>query len=435
MVNSAFIIHHSKMDITVLILLLLAVAFLLRIDFIFYILYICIGLYAWSRWYPGWALKQLKIRREYNDHAFWGETVLVTIRLQNERRLPLPWITVQESQAVELTAATQMSHVAALRGRDTVEFSYKIKAWRRGYYQLGPMRLSSGDLFGLTKEKIGRYPADYLTVYPRITPLSQLGLPSRLPFGTIASRQRLFEDPTRPAGVRDFRSGDSIRQINWKTSAHTRQLMVKTYQPAISLETAVLLNLHLDDYAKVDRANRIEWAVEVAASLAAHLVDQRQAVGLLTNGIDPLGSGGTAVFDEESGRLVSEESANRPTNQPIAIPPRPGRANLMKILERLARIEAGKTTAFTQWTPTACIHLGWGVTILAITSRGDEAVCQTLHQLVRTGFNPILITIEPDANFGLVRERARRLGFAAYNISQRSSLSQWQQSQQQRLAA
>jgi hypothetical protein len=47
------------MDITFLIILLLAVAFLLRIDFIFYILYIVVALYAWSRWYPGWALKQL----------------------------------------------------------------------------------------------------------------------------------------------------------------------------------------------------------------------------------------------------------------------------------------------------------------------------------------------------------------------------------------
>ncbi|MEJ2748347.1 MAG: DUF58 domain-containing protein, partial [Anaerolineae bacterium] len=296
------------MDITALIIILLAIAFLLRIDFIFYILYICIALYAWSRWYPGWALSKLKISRDYNNRAFWGESVPIVVRLQNVSRLPLPWISVRESQAVELTAAAQTSHVTALRGRETTEFRYEVRALRRGYYRLGPMRVSSGDLFGLAEEKVGHYQADYLTVYPRITPLSQLGLPSRLPFGTIASRQRLFEDPARPAGVRDFRSGDSLRQINWKASAHTRQLMVKTYQPAISLETAVLLTLHRDDYLRENRANRIEWAIEVAASLAAHLADQRQAVGLLTNGVDPLGSGETAVFDEESGRLITEET-------------------------------------------------------------------------------------------------------------------------------
>lgn len=416
------------MDITFLIIILLAIAFLLRIDFIFYILYICVALYAWGRWYPGWALAQLKIKRDYNDHAFWGEPVPVAIRLENKSRLPLPWISLRESQAVELTAARQMSYVTALRSRETAAFGYDVRAWRRGYYKLGPMRLSSGDLFGLAEEKIGHFQADYLTVYPRITPLAQLGLPSRLPFGTIASRQRLFEDPARPAGVRDFRSGDSLRQINWKTSAHTQQLMVKTYQPAISLETAVLLNLHRDDYQRENRANRIEWAIEVAASLAAHLVDRRQAVGLLTNGVDPLGSGETAVFDEESGRLVSETG-----ELPPAIPPRPGRANLMRILERLARIEAGGTATFTHWTPTACVNLSWGVTILAVTPRGDEAICQTLHRLVRSGFNPILITIEPDANFGLVRERARRLGFTAFNVSQRDSLSQWRRPQ--RMAA
>jgi uncharacterized protein (DUF58 family) len=195
----------------------------------------------------------------------------------------------------------------------------------------------------------------------------------------------------------------------------------------------VLLNLHRDDYMRENQANRIEWAIEVAASLAAHLADRRQAVGLITNGMDPLGSGETAVFDEESGRLITQQT-NPQTNPQITIPPRPGRANLMKILERLARIESAQTIPFTQWAATACVNLSWGVTILAITPRGDEATCQTLHQLVRTGFNPILITIEPDANFGLVRQRARHLGFTAFNIHQRSSLSQWQQSPQ-RIAA
>ncbi len=71
-----------------------------------------------------------------------------------------------------------------------------------------------------------------------------------------------------------------------------------------------------------------------------------------------------------------------------------------------------KTVPFDQWVVTACLNLSWGVTILAITSRGDEATCHALHRLVRSGFNPILIVIEGDHNFGLVRERADVLAFA-----------------------
>lgn len=411
---------------------LLALAFLLRIDFIFYIVYVCIGVYAWSRWYTPRAFGNLMAERKYNQRSFWGETVTVTLRIRNNNRLAMPWVQVSESIATQLRMTQSISDVVSLAAWDTAELSYEIKAGRRGYYQIGPMRLTTSDLFGLLPEQQGTIPPDYLTIYPRIIPLARLGLPSRLPFGTIASKQRLFEDPARPMGVRDYRSGDSLRQINWKVSAHTRDLVVKTLQPAISLETAVLLNLHAPDYRRRDRYTYLEWAVELAASLAAHLVDQRQAVGLITNGLDPLAgqtedagrpAGGGLLFDEASGRLLLGEGAERRLT--AAIPPRGGRPHLMKILERLARIEAGETLSFAEWAHAASVGLSWGVTILAITARGDEQTCHILHRLVRGGFNPVLVSVEPDANFGEVRQRARQLGFAAYNVTSERDLAQW----------
>ena len=415
-------------NFSALILVLLALAFFLRVDFIFYVIYVSVGIYAWGRWLMPRAIRNLKSRRVYARQAFWGEVVPVTIELTNNGRLPIPWIQVQESVAIQLKHGEPLHQVVSLGRGKTAEFNYSVIARRRGYYQLGPLRLTTGDLFGIYPEQIAFLPADHLTVYPRITPLTQLGLPSRLPFGTIASHQRLFEDPARPMGIRDFRSGDTIRQINWKASAHTRQLMVKTFQPAISLETAVLLNLHTPDYTFGNRQDIAEWAIEVAASLAAHLVNQRQSVGLISNGIDPL-AGQEHGFDEITGRLLrpshAEIQAQPEAFMPAAIPPRNGRPHLIKILERLARIEAEETVAFTDWASTACLHLNWGVTVLAITANGSEAVCQSLHRLVRAGFNPILIAVEPVYDFGLVRERARRLGFVAYNVHTQRDLDRW----------
>lgn len=414
------------------ILFLLIVAFLLQVDFIFYIVYVCIGVYAWSRWYTPRGLQRLEVRRRFPERAFYGEQVDVTLEITNRNRLPLPWLQLHESIAVQLRAGPVMRRVLSLGGRKTADCTYTIAGRWRGYYRLGPLRLETGDLFGLFPAQTGHLAADYFTVYPRIIPLSQLGLPSRLPFGTIASRQRLFEDPARPMGVRHFRSGDSLRQINWKVSAHTQELMVRTLEPAISLETAVLLNLHSGDYERRSRLNTVEWAIEVAASLAVHLVNRRQPVGFMTNGVDPL-QGTTAAastFDEESGRLrmqrpFGDQVGQRTLTLPSIIPPRNGRTHLMKILERLARIESDDTISFNQWAPNACLHLSWGVTILAITAAGDEATCHTLHRLVRSGFNPILIVVEPDRNFGHVRQRAQRLGFAAYHVAVRRDLDGW----------
>lgn len=98
----------------------------------------------------------------------------------------------------------------------------------------------------------------------------------------------------------------------------------------------------------------------------------------------------------------------------------------MKILEQLARLEAGETVPFSQWAATACLDLSWGVTILVINPSGSEAICQTLHRLVRAGFNPILLVVEPDSEFSRVRERARHLGFAAYHVTEKRDLERWQ---------
>lgn len=388
-------------DLLYLIIILLVAAFLLRVDFIFYIVYVCIGIYGWSLWQTPRTVKKLKVKRAFNSHLFTGEQATVAVEVRNPGRLPLPWVQFTETVPPLLRIGPESSRAIALRGRGATRFKYQVRAARRGYYPLGPLFLRSGDLFGFTEEQ-SRLPADYLTVYPRIIPLEQLGLPSRLPFGILASRQRLFEDPARPRGVREYQTGDSLRQINWKASAHANQLLVKTLQPAISLETTLLLNFNSRDYDRRHHYTTTEWAIEVTASVAAHLIGQRQAVGLITNGHDPL---------------------RRPAERPAAIPPQSGQPHLMKLLELLARLEAKEMTTWLEWAPPLCRHLSWGTTILAVTPRGDWETCQMLHQLARAGFNPVLMVVEPDGQFGQVQERARRLGFKAYHVAAKQDLA------------
>lgn len=195
--------------------------------------------------------------------------------------------------------------------------TYHVKAMKRGYYRLGPLMISAGDYFGI-RELSNRLPAGFLTVYPRIIPVSQLGLPSRLPYGLIKTRHRLFEDPARPLGVRDYHSGDSIRHINWKVSAHSDELLVRTFEPVKSLETFIVLNLSPKDFSRQIRFDGPEWAIVIAASMAVHLSDERQAIGLATNGVDPLGTSkevGTFHFEQETGRLqISENSKQKDPN-------------------------------------------------------------------------------------------------------------------------
>lgn len=416
-------------EVSLLILILIVLALMLQLDFVFYIVYVIGAIFLFSRWFAPRVFRQLKLERVFTDHAFLGERLPVTLRLHNRGRLPLPWLQLRESVAPELAAGSGHAFALSLGSRESRDIHYYVQTTRRGYYQLGPLHIRSGDLFGWSEERAQSDPS-FLTVYPRIIPLTQLGLPSRLPFGSIASHQRLFEDPARPVGVRDYHSGDSLRLINWKVSAHSNNLVVKTLQPAISLETFILLNLNADEYSVQARYSAPEWAIEVAASLAAHLVERKQAVGLASNGVDALRQLARTApeglpFDEVTGRLLLADNGADSSMLPPPILPRAGRAHLMNVLELLARVEARRTVPFAAWASRATLHLGWGVTIPAITPQADDQTFQALHRLVRSGYNPVLIVTTPALRFGQIRERARQLGFSAFEIARRADLAAW----------
>jgi uncharacterized protein (DUF58 family) len=204
-------------------------------------------------------------------------------------------------------------------------------------------------------------------------------------------------------------------------------------QPAISLDTCILLNLNRDDFSAATRYSAPEWAIEIAASLAAHLSEQQQAVGLATNGRDLIqlmwqGQDETMPFDPVTGRLLAAEGALSESQQQAApLLPRRGRAHLMKVLELLARVEPMPTSPFAAWLPRATLHLGWGVTVPVITPRAGDEVVQALHQMVRAGFNPVLIVTTPALHFGRVQAQARQLGYSAYNVTAPVDLDIWRQ--------
>lgn len=377
-----------------LILLFTLVAILLRLDFIFYVVYVCFGIFALSQWWTTRGLMRLQVRRRFTDHVFLDEQVTVEIEVCNQSRIPIPWVQVNEVVPIMLHQPSSVRQVMALGGQSRGLVRYNLDCRRRGYYPLGPLFLNTGDLFGFADGERKDVIPDYITVYPEIVSLSRLGLPSKSLFGTIKTPQQIYEDPARTVGVRDYRPGDSLRRMHWKASARQERLLVRKYEPAISLGTMIFLNLNRKEYDETTWAGVSEWAIVVAASLANHLVQERQAVGLHTNGRDPIAADG----------------------KPLVLPPRAGRAHLMKLLETLARVEVQETTPLAEWLRPAAIDLPWGVTVVVITPVGDEATCAALHSLVRAGFVVVLMVCEPQLHFAQVRGRAQHLGFRAFPV-------------------
>src|SRR5690349_3423562 len=114
-------------------LVLLALAIMLRIEFFFSIFYLFAGLYLLSQFWIGRIKRGLAVDRQFNDHVFSGESVTVELTLANSSWLPVPWVEVVETLPAELTTPWQpdLVHLGP-QDRQTLRFTFMAR--RRGYF-------------------------------------------------------------------------------------------------------------------------------------------------------------------------------------------------------------------------------------------------------------------------------------------------------------
>lgn len=382
---------------------LLAVAVFLQEDFVFILIYLLLGTYLLSRWWGWRAFNALAVERRAPLRLFLGEEARVEVEIENRSWLPLVWLQIHDSLPVALAARHVHQQVVSLRPRGKIRFHYWLEARRRGYYPVGPLSLYSGDVFGVVESLRRAYHPFYLTVYPKIIPLSRVELPSLSPLGTLRHHQPIFEDPSRVIGKRDYVAGDSLRRVDWKASASSGRMQVKLYEPSIALETQLCLNLNAADYDPRRRYDDSELAIVIAASLANYIINQRQAVGLATNGADPLGEAGHS----------------------LPVPPRRGRGNLMRILEALARLEVSQTYPLLELLQRQRPHLPWGATQIVITPRLADPDFDALFQARRSGLGILIVLVGNPADYHSICRKANYFGFTLYSILNERDLDIW----------
>lgn len=385
-------------------LILFVLAALLRVDFIFTILFFFMALYLLSRLWLGRMLAPLQVQRRFSggsressdlERSFFGQEVKVELTVRNTGWLPVPWLELHESLPVQLITPPFCRQVISLAPREQRHMQYALLGRYRGYYAIGPLRLQGGGLLGIHEPRSVEVGPAHLVVYPRILPLQQLGLPTRSPLVALPARSPLFEDPSHVIGVRDYERGDSPRRIHWTATACAGRLLVKQYRPSIARETLICLDMGREGYDPSHRYTAPELAVTVAASVASHITTRdRLPVGLATQAFDP-------VLDQEMA---------------FFLPPRSGRGHLMSVLEVLARVQLGVDASFSALLRRESVRLTWGATLVIITGRESEPLFETLFYLRRAGLAVALLLVQPGLPSEQLRQHAELMHIPVYRI-------------------
>ncbi|GAB4439781.1 MAG: DUF58 domain-containing protein [Chloroflexi bacterium OHK40] len=378
------------MELRLLTLLILVLAAGLRAELFFYLLYVLVGVqfvaWVWVRT----AARSVRWSRVAPQAAFPGEPIAITIVVRNAGIVPIPWLALHESLPSALRSAPSVRRVIALGAREERLVGYTLEGRQRGLYQLGPLQMRTGDVLGLFEQPLEGLATDHLVIYPQVLPLRELGLPAALPYGARPAPGSLFNDPARPIGVRPYAPGDSVRQIDWKSSARTGTLEVRRHEPAIARETLLALAFSRAEYPGRYTYDNLERAVVATASIAADLVSRGQPVALCTSGLDPLAGAPAA---------------------PIA--PGHGRPHLIAILRLLGCLEPAGTGDISAVLVRAASGLGWGSTVVVVAAGGVPALLERLLPLRRRGLRLALVLVEGSAADLTL---ARRHQIAAYLV-------------------
>lgn len=168
-------------------------------------------------------------------------------------------------------------------GPGTTTLRYQAVPTRRGRYVIPPGHLSWTDPFGVVRSVEAATAPTELVVYPRVEPLR-----GRSPAGTRSPGSSTASAASVASGseffaTREWRPGDDMRRIHWRSTARVGRIMVRQEeQPKLDRATIVLDNRSSSYPGGWERAAAFERAVEAAASLVHHFLEEGFGVRLVT---------------------------------------------------------------------------------------------------------------------------------------------------------
>ena len=222
--------------------------------------------------------------------------------------------------------------------QDSVQFRVTLLPVRRGYVRLAGITLLRPDPFNLYKGLVYLPVETSILILPKRYELPSIMLPGARKFKaggvTLASS---VGDSEEFMSLRDYRPGDPLRHIHWRSWAKIGKPIVKEFQAEYFVRHALVL----DTFQQQEYSARFEAAVSLASSFACTVRTQESLLDVLFVGPE--------AYSFTVGRGVG---------------------NTEQMLEILACVQACRDKEFHELTPlllerasilsgTICIFLDW----------------------------------------------------------------------------
>lgn len=168
------------------------------------------------------------------------------------------------------------------------EINYRTKPTQRGHYQLEKVQCRALSSWGMWQKNIIVDCQSTVKVYPNFSVFDNKSIISQneLGFGEI-SRQRKRGIGTEFMQLRDYRVGDSLRQIDYKASSRMGKMISREYQIEKDQQVMVMLDCSRRMHIYQDDISHFDYALNATVYLARTILQQGDAVGMMNFAANP----------------------------------------------------------------------------------------------------------------------------------------------------
>ncbi|MFD8479572.1 DUF58 domain-containing protein [Kitasatospora sp. NPDC059673] len=221
-------------------------------------------------------------RRLSPQRAAAGQEARVHLRLDNISRVPTGLLLLEDKVPYVLGPRPRFV-LDRVEPRGFREVSYRVRSDLRGRYPLGPLQLRLSDPFGMCELTRSFSAADVLTVVPQVQDLPPVRLPGESAGQGESNTHTLALAGDDDVIPREYRHGDDLRRVHWKSTARYGELMVRREEQPLKARATVLLDTREIAHRGSGPASSFEWAVSCAASVTVDLVQRGYQTRLLTD--------------------------------------------------------------------------------------------------------------------------------------------------------
>ncbi len=216
-----------------------------------------------------------------------GVTSTVRLRLDNVSRLPSGVLLMEDALPYTLGGRPRFV-LDRVEPQGIREVSYPVRAEVRGRYVVGPLSVRLTDPFGLCELTRSFSSTEDLVVTPVVSVLPAVRLGGDWTGGGEATARAVAVAGSDDAATREYRYGDDLRKVHWRSTARVGELMVRREEKPHQSRATLLLDARFSAHRGDGPASSLEWGVSAVASLAVALSRSGFALRVLDDRGDDL---------------------------------------------------------------------------------------------------------------------------------------------------